>query len=220
MDRKLINYLPYVVRDYAEFQGITGAEQPEFENAWAAVDDLLNNQFIKTAGNLGLSRWEKILGITPKGTDTLDDRRFRALTRLNEELPYTLPQLRVILESLCGAGNYSADVADYTLLVKVGVAAKKNFQDVQTLLKRVAPVNLVLVVQQLFNIHQVLGGFTHAQLAWYTHSEVRTEELQTHECTPHKTLRPLHPCPAWRAGKQIYQKGNDRWHSSHLIMIW
>lgn len=131
MDRKLINYLPYVVRDYAEFQGITGAEQPEFENAWAAVDDLLNNQFIKTAGNLGLSRWEKILGITPKGTDTLDDRRFRVLTRLNEELPYTLPQLRVILESLCGAGNYSADVADYTLLVKVGVAAKKNFQDVQ-----------------------------------------------------------------------------------------
>ena len=48
-----------------------------------------------------------------------------------------------------------------------------------------------LVVQQLFNIHQVLGGFTHAQLAWYTHSEVRTEELQTHECTPHKTLRPF-----------------------------
>ena len=91
MDRKLINYLPYVVRDYAEFQGITGAEQPEFENAWAAVDDLLNNQFIKTAGNLGLSRWEKILGISPKGTDTLDDRRFRVLTRLNEELPYTLP---------------------------------------------------------------------------------------------------------------------------------
>lgn len=121
----------------------------------------------------------------------MDDRRFRVLTRLNEELPYTLPQLRVILESLCGAGNYSADVADYTLLVKVGVAAKKNFQDVQTLLKRVAPVNLVLVVQQLFNIHQVLGGFTHAQLAWYTHSEVRTEELQTHECTPHKTLRPF-----------------------------
>ena len=46
MDRKLINYLPYVVRDYAEFQGITGAEQPEFENAWAAVDDLLNLSLI------------------------------------------------------------------------------------------------------------------------------------------------------------------------------
>ena len=36
-------------------------------------------------------------------------------------------------------------------------------------------------------IHEMV----HAQLAWYTHSEVRTEELQTHECTPHKTLRPF-----------------------------
>ena len=121
MDRKLINYLPYVVRDYAEFQGITGAEQPEFENAWAAADDLLSNQFIKTAGNLGLSRWEKILGITPKGTDTLDDRRFRVLTRLNEELPYTLSQLRIILENLCGKNNYYADVEEgtYQLLVRI-----------------------------------------------------------------------------------------------------
>ncbi|MDV5041707.1 YmfQ family protein [Faecalibacterium duncaniae] len=191
MDRKLINYLPYVVRDYAEFQGITGAEQPEFETAWATADDLLANQFIKTAGNLGLSRWEKILGITPKGTDTLDDRRFRVLARLNEELPYTLPQLRVILENLCGPGNSSAEVTDYTLLVKVGVAAKKNFEDVQNLLERVAPVNLVLEVQQLFNIHETLKGFTHAQLAWYTHYEVRTEELQAHVPTPYGDLLPL-----------------------------
>ena len=201
MERKLIDYLPYVIRDYAEFQGIMGSEQPEIEKAWNTTDDLLDNQFIPTAGNMGLSRWEKILGITPKGTDSLEDRRFRVLTRLNEELPYTLPQLRVILESLCGAGNYSADVADYTLLVKVGVAAKKNFQDVQTLLKRVAPVNLVLVVQQLFNIHQVLGGFTHAQLAWYTHSEVRTEELQTHECTPHTKHFGPSPMPSLEGWK-------------------
>jgi len=189
MERKLINYLPYIVRDYAEFQGITEAEQPEFETAWDSADDLLDNQFISTAGNMGLSRWEKILEITPKGTDTLEDRRFRILTRLNEELPYTLPQLRNILETLCGEGNYSADVTDYTLLVKVGVAAKKNFEDVETLLERVAPANLILTVQQLFNIHQTLAGFTHAQLAYYTHSELRTEELQAHGVTAHSDLQ-------------------------------
>lgn len=175
MDRKLINYLPYVVRDYAEFQGITGAEQPEFENAWAAVDDLLNNQFITTAGNLGLPRWEKILGITPKGTDTLDDRRFRVLTRLNEELPYTLPQLRVILETLCGAGNYSAigEEGTYILVVKIGLAAKKNFSDVEALLQRVVPANMVVDLSQLYNTHAELGRFTHAQLAAFTHDHLR-----------------------------------------------
>ena len=179
MDRKLINYLPYVVRDYAEFQGITGAEQPEFETAWAAADDLLANQFIKTAGNLGLSRWEKILGITPKGTDTLDDRRFRVLARLNEELPYTLPQLRVILGTLCGAGNYSAEVVDgtYQLIVKIGLAAKNNFSDVESLLDRVVPQNMVVNLLQLYNTHAGLGRFTHAQLAAHTHDRLRNEVM-------------------------------------------
>jgi len=179
MDRKLINYLPYVVRDYAEFQGITGAEQPEFENAWAAVDDLLNNQFISTAGNLGLSRWEKILGITPKGTDTLEDRRFRILTRLNEELPYTLPRLRNILETLCGSGNYSAEVMEgtYQLIVKIGLAAKNNFSDVESLLDRVVPQNLIVTLLQLYNTHAELGRFTHAQLAAYTHDQMRNEVM-------------------------------------------
>lgn len=179
MDRKLINYLPYIVRDYAEFQGITGAEQPEFENAWAAVDDLLDNQFINTAGNLSLSRWEKILGITPKGTDTLDDRRFRVLTRLNEELPYTLPQLRVILGTLCGAGSYSAEVEEgtYQLVVKIGLAAKNNFSDVASLLDRVVPENMVVTLLQLYNTHGELGHFTHTQLSTFTHDKLRNEVM-------------------------------------------
>ena len=179
MDRKLINYLPYVVRDYAEFKGISEAEQPEFESAWGSSDDLLNNQFISTAGNLGLSRWEKILGITPKGTDTLEDRRFRILTRLNEELPYTLPRLRNILETLCGSGNYSAEVMEgtYQLIVKIGLAAKNNFSDVESLLDRVVPQNLIVTLLQLYNTHAELGRFTHAQLAAYTHDQMRNEVM-------------------------------------------
>lgn len=179
MDRKLINYLPYVVRDYAEFKGISEAKQPEFESAWGSSDDLLNNQFISTAGNLGLSRWEKILGITPKGTDTLEDRRFRILTRLNEELPYTLPQLRNILETLCGSENYSAEVMEgtYQLIVKIGLAAKNNFSDVESLLDRVVPQNLIVTLLQLYNTHAELGRFTHAQLAAYTHDQMRNEVM-------------------------------------------
>lgn len=71
MERKLIDYLPYVIRDYAEFQGIMGSEQPEIEKAWNTTDDLLDNQFIPTAGNMGLSRWEKIWGSPPKARTVL-----------------------------------------------------------------------------------------------------------------------------------------------------
>jgi hypothetical protein len=177
MERKLINYLPYVVRDFLEFQGIMTGEQPEFERAWNSADELLDNQFISTAGDMGLSRWERILEITPKGTDTLEDRRFRILTRINEELPYTLPQLRNILHTLCGEGNYSAEVEEgtYNLIVKVGLAAKNNFSDVESLLNRVVPQNLVVNLLQLYNTHAELGRFTHAHLSAYTHDQLRNE---------------------------------------------
>lgn len=145
MERKLIEYLPYVVRDYAEFQGIAEAEQLEFENAWAAVDDLLANQFVRTAGNLGLSRWEKLLGIVPKGTDTFDGRRFRILTRLNERLPYTLPRFRQMLESLCGAGNSSAEIAAGTYRLRIWVAEDVwgYLPELRSLTARIVPVNLL-----------------------------------------------------------------------------
>ncbi len=179
MDRQLINYLPYVVRDYAEFQGIMGGEQPEFETAWSAADDLLDNQFISTAGNLGISRWEKILGIHAKGTDSLDDRRFRILTRLNEQLPYSLKQLRTILESLCGAGNYSAEIAEesYILVVKIGLAAKNNFDDVDAMLHRVVPENIVIDLSQLYNTHEELTPYTHSELSAFTHEQLRNEVM-------------------------------------------
>lgn len=54
MERKLIGYLPYAMRDFKEYEGIMESEQPEFDQAWNNADDLLNNQFISTAGNVGL----------------------------------------------------------------------------------------------------------------------------------------------------------------------
>ena len=144
MERKLIEYLPYIVRDYAEFQGIAGAEQPEFENAWAAAGNLFANQFVRTADNLGLSRWEKILGIVPKGTDTFDGRRFRILTRLNERLPYTLPRFRQMLESLCGAGKSSAEIAAGTYRLRIWIAEEvwEYLPELRSLTARIVPVNL------------------------------------------------------------------------------
>lgn len=179
MNRRLINYLPFIIRDYAEVQGITESQQPEFEQAWKSAEDLLDNQFISTAGNMGLSRWERILEIIPKGTDTLEDRRFRIMTRINEELPYTIPQLRNILKTLCGDGNYSAEVVEgtYNLVVKVGVAAKKNFSDVEALLDRVVPQNMIVNLSQLYNTHAEVGLFTHEQLAAYTHDHLRNEVI-------------------------------------------
>lgn len=126
-----------------------------------------------------MSRWEKLLGIIPKGTETLEERRFKILTRLNERLPYTLPQLKNILETLCSAGNYSAEVMEgtYQLVVKIGLAAKSSFSDVEALLERVVPRNMIVNLLQLYNTYAEIGRFTHGQLAAYTHNQLRNEVM-------------------------------------------
>ena len=142
MNRKLIDYLPYVVRNYAELVGIMTAEQPVFERAWQDADELLTNQFITIAGEMGLSRWEKILEIVPRGTDSLEDRRFRILSRLNDMTPYTLPQLRKMLVTLFGEGKTSADVTEYTLSVQVPAPTRAQEQALWEMIDRIKPANI------------------------------------------------------------------------------
>lgn len=179
MERKLINYLPYVVRDYDVFKAMMEAEQAEFETAWASVNDLMNNQFIATAGNTGLSRWEKILAITPKGTDTQEERRFRVRTRINEQLPFTFPVLRAQLATLCGPEGFSAALAvgTYLLIVRVALTAKSNLEDVKGLLERIVPANIAVDLSLLYNQHQTLARYTHKQLDAFTHDHLRNEVM-------------------------------------------
>lgn len=162
MQRQLLEYLPYVAREYTELQSMMQAEQPEIERAWADVEQLLDEQFIHTAGEMGLSRWEKILYIIPKGTDTLEERRFRILARLCEQLPYTIRRLRSMLDALCGAGTCLVYVEEnsYVLWVKLGLAAMSNMYEVRELLERVTPQNLVIEMRQRYAPPKEAGVWT------------------------------------------------------------
>lgn len=65
----------------------------------------------------------------------------------------------------------------FTLSVRVMLTAKQNYDDVETLLNRIVPENLILDLSLMYNQHQTLAAFTHAQLAAYTHYFLRNEVL-------------------------------------------
>ena len=119
MERKLIAYLPPVLRGYAEFRGITAAQQAEFQRAWAEADALMDRQFFDTMDEVGLIRWERMLQITPRGTDTLAVRRARLQARFNLQRPYTLPWLRLWLAGLLGPAAFCLEVTDYTAALEL-----------------------------------------------------------------------------------------------------
>ena len=178
MDRKLIDYLPIFIQNYAEIKAIMDAEQISIESAWIDAENVMNDQFVTEATENGVMRWERILSITPKAVYTLDERKFNILARLNEQLPYTIESLKAALTTLCGSDGYvlKLDTDKYSLLVKLALANENNVEAVVRLLNKIVPANIVKKVM-LFNTHTILGEFTHEHLAKYTYKDVREEIL-------------------------------------------
>lgn len=177
MDRQLIDYLPPVLRDVREYSHVTAAEQPEVDALWSEAAKALDNATVLTADEYGVARWERMLGITPPATRTLEDRRFLVLARLNAKLPITEAVLRQQLAALCGPAGYTLQVmgSSFVVDVKVELTAKHNFEDVGSMLRRSLPANMSIALSLLYNQHLTLAQRTHAQLSAFTHNQLRNE---------------------------------------------
>ena len=64
----LVSYLPPFMADFKEITVTLKAENPEFVLVWVAAEQVLQNEFIETADEYGISRFEKILNIDRKST--------------------------------------------------------------------------------------------------------------------------------------------------------
>ena len=181
MDREinLIEYLPGVLREIKEFKVISAAETPEVITIWEELENVLDDQFVNESTLNGVKRWERILGIKALDTDTLSDRKFRILSRLNEQLPYTYTNLQAQLDLLCGVNGYKLilDSNTYALIVKVALTAKKKYTEVGNLLNRIVPCNIVITLLLMYNQHSTLHQYTHVHLSHKTYGELREEVL-------------------------------------------
>lgn len=179
MDRNLLEYMPTIMKEFKEFQALTDAENPEVSSLWAVLEDIMNDQFINDSTENGVNRWETIMNITPKGTDNLDVRKFRLLTRLNEKIPYTLTTIEQQLVTLCGETGYTLylDNGTYTLTVRIRMYASSKYDEVDGFLKRTVPANMIIDLSLLYNTYSQLSALTHNQMATYTHDQLRKEVI-------------------------------------------
>ncbi|MCQ4637151.1 YmfQ family protein [Anaerovorax odorimutans] len=177
--KKLIEYYPQHLAKYREFKAITAAEQIELDSILAEINQGLENQFVETADEEAISRYEKIYSVEPMPGATLEERRFNLMARLTEQTPYTQRKLAEMLAALCGENGYvlSLDIGNYAVQVGVELTAKNNELAVKRLMGNVLPCNLTWQVGLLYNQHSKLARFTHGQLSAYTHQALREEVL-------------------------------------------
>ena len=180
-DRLLIDYLPNAFKDIKEFQAIFNAEQPEIDALWQEKDKIVENAFIDSMDESAILRWEEKLGIFPKDTESLEDRRFRIKSIAQARLPYTQRSLRRSLINLVGYGNFtlSIDSDTYTAHITVALGARGLLSDVKSLAEKMVPLNMILNVELLYTTYGKLRPLTHAELARYKHAEVR--ELKVYD---------------------------------------
>ena len=88
-----MDYIPNILKEVREFKAIGESEQPQLNLIYEAIESVMSNQFIETAMEYGVARMEKGVRIIPKATDTLEERKFRLLTKYNEDTPYTMKNL-------------------------------------------------------------------------------------------------------------------------------
>lgn len=145
---ELLKKLPVYHRNIYEFQQIAGAQEPELQALLIAIDAVLDNWFVFTANEAGISRLEKIAGITPDTGSDLETRRYRLLAKMTEKIPYTDETLEQRLGSLAGEGNYSIvrDYLHYKIQINTTVSYRGSFDEICDALVRMIPCNLVLEV--------------------------------------------------------------------------
>lgn len=170
---------PPMMQELEEFKRIAEIEELFFERLKQEIQNIVDDQFIKTATERGIARRERMLKISPFADDTLETRRFRVQGLWHDKLPYTYRVLLERLDSLCGQDGYEIELnaGEYSLNIKIELTKKRMFDEVVKITRQMVPANIVITVELRYNQHMTVGQLTHDALATYRHIDIREEVL-------------------------------------------
>ena len=143
----LVSYLPPYLQEYnQETVAALKAENPEFRLVWEAANRTLYNEFIATADEYGISRFEKILNILPSKEDTLESRRARVQSRWFTEIPYTMKTLISKLIALCGDTDFeiTKDFLYYKITIETNLELFGQVEELEHIIETMIPCNMVV----------------------------------------------------------------------------
>lgn len=161
-DIDISQFLPPVSRDSRDIQEIMRVENPEFKLLWDIMADILDNQFIPTMGEFGLSHWEWIFEVLPQDTDTIEDRRNRILRLLAGTRPYTVEKLQEMLDATFGNGAVGVDLNEnlYEIWFILSKEMRERASEVINYAEPIVPKNLLLktLVEAKVQTKSTIGG--------------------------------------------------------------
>ncbi len=168
-------YLPEKVQEIKEIGTVAKVYDDNLSKLWGVFDGIYANKFLDSLDAYGCERHEKILGIVPEAGDTLVDRRRRIKGYYSSNLPYTVPKLKEVLNSMCGVDRYELYIDRELGIVTVGVKLESRnlVGNVAEIVRRMIPADMMMEVFLEYNQNYAFKKYTHGELKKYTHYQLR-----------------------------------------------
>lgn len=146
---ELVSYLPSFVAEYRQMRETLTAEDPEFKLVWDAAARTLRNEFVETADEYGLRRYEQMLKVYPSKEDTIESRRNRVLARWMRSLPYTQKMLIEKLVSICGENDFTIikGYDEYRIDIAVSAETYGQVEELENTIGTMIPANMILIIE-------------------------------------------------------------------------
>lgn len=139
---KFKELLPEWYTGIVEAELLMDIEDDLFEELRFQIEKIHTNQYVSTADSQTIALYEQMLGITTNISDTLEMRRFRVLTRMTSQVPYTEEYLRELLSSFGDPAEITMFYNDYHLLVEMNFEKVGQLSEIEYLFRSIVPANI------------------------------------------------------------------------------
>lgn len=147
MKKKLIEFLPSKVAEIEEFKEIMNTEDLELKAIEIKQNNLLNENFIDTATELGIKHRENLYKIKPDlRNESLNFRKLRIKNRKMDKMPITHRALEKKLEVLFGEDNYKVEIINNEYITKLAISTFdwNAFNEIVDNFRYIIPCNMIL----------------------------------------------------------------------------
>lgn len=176
----LIERLPPILQEIKEIQVIYDTTEPELQRIKEKIMDNCNSQFIQTADIKGIRRFEEILNIPKKESDSLEIRRNRVLIKWNQQVPYTLRAVQRRLELMCGGKENFEFIVDNDKL-EIRLVLKEEVwtitKEVMQFLEEAVPLQFELLCNHLWDLILKVSVLSKT-IYYFRFNPLHTEEIR------------------------------------------
>lgn len=182
---RLKELLPNWYEGIVETDALMDVEQKLFDDIEAQINLAQSNQYVSTADSKTITIYEQMLGIVTDPLDTLELRRFRVLTRLTTQKPYTIRYLQEVLSSFGDPAELTMFYNEYRLLVEMNFEKLGQVSEIEYIFRTVVPANILVDAQnklkakvpktQLF----MASGMTNTEFVMITQDVAEAPSIST-----------------------------------------